>query len=646
VAAGLVFDRAGDGYLFGRVAVNGDAATRRGIFFRMSPPAEIKRRPEDNAIRRAFGVFRYSGRAVQLVWQTSPALTVALALLTLIAGILPAGVAYVGKLIVDGVVDAVQSGTAADREIAMWWVAAECGLVALLAGLRKGIEVCTSLLRARLGHRVNVMILEKALELELAQFEDSAFYDKLTQARREASRRPLALVQKTFGLVQNAVSLVSYGALLLQFSGWAVLVLAVAGLPAFFAEAKFSGQAFRLFRWRSPETRKQTYLEWVMARNDFAKEVKLLGLGPEMLDRYRRIFDTLYPEDRDLTLRRGGWGYLLGLLSTATFYGAYGWIVYEAIHGTLTLGEMTMYVLLFKQGQAAFSAILSAVGGMYEDNLYVSNLYSFLEHPRTGSLGTETTTGPGAPGVRFEDVWFTYPGADEPALAGVSFGIEPGQKLALVGHNGSGKTTLIKLLSGLYLPDAGRVYVDGREVREWAPAALRARIAVVFQDFVQYQFTVGENVGVGDVEHLDDGERQEAAAVKGMALPFISKLPGGMQTQLGRWFDDGRELSGGQWQKVALSRAFMRADARVLVLDEPTSAMDAEAEAELFDRIREVSGQQMAILISHRFSTVRMADRIIVLDGGKVIEQGTHESLMTDGGLYAHLFSLQAAGYA
>ncbi len=612
----------------------------------MSPPVE-QRQPSKppGPLRRALGVFAYSGRAVRLVWQTSPRLTIALALLTLLAGILPAAVAYVGKLIVDGVVLALETGAEADRMAALQWVAVEAGLVALLAGLRRGIEVCTSLLRALLGHRVNVLILEKALELELPQFEDSAFYDKLTQARREASRRPLALVQKTFGLVQNAISLISYGALLLQFSGWAVLVLAVAGLPAFIAEAKFSGQAFRLFRWRSPETRKQSYLEWVMARNDFAKEVKLLGLGPVMLERYRSIFATLYPEDRDLTLRRGGWGYVLGLLSTLTFYGAYGWIVYETVAGALTLGEMTMYVLLFKQGQAAFSAILSAIGGMYDDNLYVSNLYEFLELPRAGSTGIETEPGPERPGLRFEDVWFTYPGADEPALRGVDFSVEPGQKLALVGQNGSGKTTLIKLLCGLYLPERGRIWVDGREVREWDPAALRARIAVVFQDFVRYQFTVGENIGVGDVEHVEDDARQRAAAAKGMSLPFIEGLQAGMQTQLGRWFDDGRELSGGQWQKVALSRAFMRQDARVIVLDEPTSAMDAEAEAELFDRIREVSGDQMAILISHRFSTVRMADHIVVLDRGQVVEEGSHEALMQADGRYARLFTLQAAGY-
>ncbi|MCA9540353.1 MAG: ABC transporter ATP-binding protein [Myxococcales bacterium] len=612
----------------------------------MSPPPKSTTTPPDPApLRRAMGVFAYSGRAVRLVWQTSPPLTIALAVLTLLAGLLPAAVAYVGKLIVDGVVQAIASGAAADRTTALTYVAAECGLVALLSGLRRGIEVCTSILRARLGHRVNMLILQKALDLELPQFENSAFYDKLTRARQEASRRPLALVQKTFDLVRNGVSLISYGALLLQFSGFAVLVLALAGLPAFVAEARFAGQAFQLFRWRSPEARKQLYLEQLISRNNFAKEVKLFRLGPLLLDRYRAIFDRVFPEDRDLALKRSGWGFLLGLLATLTFYGAYAWIVYEAVQGNLTLGEMTMYVLLFKQGQSAFAAILTAIGGMYEDNLYVSNLYEFLELPRLAGDGTATTPGEAGPGVRFEDVWFTYPGATEPVLQGVNLTLVPGQKLALVGHNGSGKTTLIKLLCGLYRPDQGRVFVDGRELSEWEPEALRARISVVFQDFIKYQFTVGENIGAGDVDHLDDGDRQTTAARKGMALPFIEALPGGFGAQLGQWFDDGRELSGGQWQKVALSRAFMRADARVIVLDEPTSAMDAEAEATVFEHFRALSSNRIVILISHRFSTVRMADQIIVIQDGRIIEHGNHAELLRQQGHYAHLFSLQAAGY-
>ncbi len=594
---------------------------------------------------RFFGVFKYSRRGLELVWTTSRALTVALGALTLAAGVLPAAIAYVGKLIVDAVLAASALGLEADLGPALGWVGLELGLVAVLAAIQKGLSVCQSLLRAMLGHRVNVMILEKALTLDLRQFEDSEFYDKLTRARREASQRPLSLVNRTFGVIQNAISLVSYGWLLLQFSGWAVLVLVVAALPAFLAETRFSGQAFRLFTWRSPETRQQNYLEVVMAREDYAKEVKLLGLGPMLLDRYRAIYEKLFAEDRDLTLRRGLWGYLLGLLSTGAFYAAYGWIAVEAARGRITLGEMTMYLLVFKQGQSAFSAILQSIGGMVEDNLYLSNLYEYLEQPTPAPTGHALKGPTPGDGVRFEGVVFTYPGADEPAIKGVDFHLRPGEKLALVCENGSGKTTLIKLLTRLYTPDEGRILLDGLELSEWEPQALLARLGVIFQDFVRYQFKVGENIGVGQIEHMEEESRWKEAAVVGMADPFIAPMPEGYHTQLGRWFKGGRELSGGQWQKIPLSRAFMRQKADLLVLDEPTAAMDAEAEAQIFDHFREVTREQMTILISHRVSTVRMADRILVLNQGQIVERGSHEELMALGGRYAHLFALQAAGY-
>ncbi len=593
----------------------------------------------------ALNAFRYSGRALTLVWRTSPALTLAIAGLTLLLGVLPAAVAYVGKLIVDAVVLAAQTGLEADRDAALRWVLLEAGVVAALAAAQRGIDVCQQLLRALLGFQVNVMILEKAVTLDLPQFEDAEFYDKLTRARREASRRPLSLVQKTFGLLQSGVSLVSYGALLWGFSPWAVAALAVAGLPAFFVEAKFSGDAFRLFSWRAPETRKQAYLEMLMAREDYAKEVQTYGLAPLFLRRYRSIFDTLYPEDRALTLRRGFWGYVLGLLSTATFYGAYGWIAWATIAGRITLGDMTMYLLLFKQGQSAFSVALNSIGKMYEDNLYLSTLYDFLGQP-SARRGGGATQGPEPDaGVVFDDVSFTYPDAESPALSHVSMAIRPGEKLALVGANGSGKTTLIKLLTRLYEPTSGRILVDGLDAREWDGDALRERVAVVFQDYVRYQLTVGENVGMGDVPHMEEAPRLERAADKGMALPFIRDLDGGFEHQLGRWFHKGTELSGGQWQKIAMSRAFMREGADILVLDEPTSAMDAAAEQEVFERVRALTERQMAIIISHRFSTVRMADHIVVLQDGRIIEEGDHPSLMSDDGVYARLFTLQAQGY-
>ena len=331
-----------------------------------APPAT-----RNQQLKRGFmGVFAYSRRAMELVWSTNPKLTMALAGLTLIAGVLPAGIAWVGATIVDAVLSAIHAGgTDASRILVMQRVALEAGLVALLAGAQRCLSLSQSLLRAQLGQRVNVMILEKALTLQLTQFEDSEFYDKMTRARREASQRPLSLVMRSFGLLQNLISLFSYAALLVQFSVWALVILLGAGLPAFMAEAKFSGDAFRLFRWRSPETRMQLYLESVIAREDHAKEVKLFGLGPLLLDRYRQIFRKLYQEDRELTIRRDTWGFFLGLIGTAALYGAYAWIALNAIVTRITLGQMTMYLMLFRQGQSAVSASLSAVGGLYEDNL-------------------------------------------------------------------------------------------------------------------------------------------------------------------------------------------------------------------------------------------------------------------------------------
>jgi ATP-binding cassette subfamily B protein len=598
--------------------------------------------------RNIFGVFRYSRRAIELVWTTSRRLTMVLGAVTLLAGVLPAGIAWVGALIIDAIVAATRSyqdsGAAAWREV-FGLVALEGGLVAALAGCQRALSACQSLLRAQLGQRVNVMILEKALQLELAQFEDAEFYDKLTRARREASSRPLSLVTRTFGLGQNAVSLVSYGILLAQFSGWAVAVLLLAGLPSFLAEAKFSGDAFRLFRWRSPETRMQLYLETVLAREDHAKEVQLFALGPKLLDRYRAIFDRLYVEDRNLTLRRDSWGFGLGLIGTLTLYGAYAWVAVTTIVGRITLGQMTMYMMLFRQGQSAVSASLSAIGGMYEDNLYLSTLYDFLETPVPARRALAARGPQPADGIRFEAVSFTYPGAETPALSDIHLHIRPGESLALVGENGSGKTTLIKLLARLYSPTDGRILLDGMDLQDWDDEALRRRIGVIFQDFARYQLMVGENIGAGDVRHFEDEARWAEAAEKGMAAPFIATLPRGFGTQLGKWFREGRELSGGQWQKIALARAFMRSGADILVLDEPTAAMDAAAEAVIFEHFRALTSNRIAILISHRFSTVRMADQIVVIEAGRIIERGSHEDLIALDGHYARLFALQARGY-
>ena len=596
-------------------------------------------------LRQSLSLYQYCGRAVELVWTTDRRLTLAIAALTLFGGLLPGAIAYVGKLIVDSVVQANRSGLEIDRWHTLGYLAIEAGLVAVLAGSRQGQALCQALLRMLLGQKVNVLILEKALTLDMAHFEDSEFYDKMSSARRQASSRPLSLVGRTFGLVQEGLSLLTYGVLLLKFSVWAVLILVVAAIPAFIAETRFAGQAFRLFRWRAPETREQQYLETLIAREDSAMEVKLFQLGPTLLDRYKSTFDRLYGEDRDLTLRRGFWSYVLGLVSTSAFYAAYTWIVWAAIVGSISLGDLTLYLVVFRQGQTAVSSILSAISGLYEDSLYLSNLYEFLEQEIPEPQGDATQgTDPGD-GLRFEQVSFTYPGSATPVLQDVSLHLKPGEKLAIVGENGSGKTTLIKLLTRLYNPDSGRILLDGLDLREWDAVSLQRRIGVIFQNFVRYQFSVGENIGAGDVTHLDDERRWQIAADKGTASPVIATLPEQYHTRLGRWFKSGRELSGGQWQKVALSRAFMRSSADILVLDEPTSAMDAEAEVQVFDHFRAMTQDQMAILISHRFSTVRMADQILVLVDGQVQEQGTHEELVQADGRYARLFRLQAAGY-
>ena len=567
---------------------------------------------------------------------------------TLVTGVVPAAIASVGGLFVDAVANSLQqNGNAFSdfRQEVLIYVLIELLLVLLLTAAQRLNMLCQSILRALLGNKINVMILEKALTLELAQFQDSEFYDKLVRARREASSRPLSLIVKTFDLSRDVIALVTIGIFLFQFSAWASFLLLIAGVPAFAAENKFSGEAFRNQRRRSAERRMQVYLEMVLTREDGVKEVKLFQLGKHFLKRYIEIFNRIYREDRSLVLRKTAWGYIFGILASLSFYFAYGWVGFSAILGVITIGQMTMYIAQFRIGQNAVTSCLTAINGMYEDNLYLSNLTEFMTHDVPESSGSKLYGPDRLDGIRFEDVSFIYPGSEKPVLNRISAHIKPGESLAIVGENGSGKTTLIKLITRFYKPTSGRILLEGLDLEEWDIDELRKKTGVIFQDFNRYQLVVGENIGIGEIKDSHDKDRVREAAQKGMADSFIKDLPETYSTQLGSWFKHGKELSGGQWQKIALSRAFMRKSADILILDEPTAAIDAKAEAEIFSHFHELTDHRISIIISHRFSTVRMADHIIVLEKGQIAEEGSHQELIEKHGIYANFFELQAQGY-
>ncbi len=530
------------------------------------------------------GSFTHTPRTIRMVWGSSPGGTTALCFLTIAAALVPLAIAWVGKTIMDSVV----SG---NKDATLHYVLVELALVATQAIVQRGLGLLRSLIGARLSVDINVQIMEKALTLELRHFENAEFYDQLTKARREASSRPLSMVYETFQLLQNGLTLAGYIALLIRFSPWAVGGLVLAAIPATVAEMRFSQAAFRLRNWRSPDTRRLNYLEYVLANDNHAKEVKLFGLGPMFLSRYKELGEMFFREDRTLAVKRAVWAYALSLIATGAFYGCYVVMAVATAAGKLTLGNMTLYVVAFRQGQQAFQSILTAIGSMYEDNLYMSNLFQYFAIET--NTGAQLALPPAAvleeEGIRFEGVGFKYPGNDKWALEDLNVFIPRGQSLALVGHNGAGKTTFIKLLTRLYEPTVGRILLDGRDLRAWDPEKLRARIGVIFQDFNEYQLKVRENVGVGSVDHMEDELRLHRAVDRGGAKALIADLKGGLDAQLGRWFQDGAELSGGQWQKIALARAFMREEADILVLDEPTAALDAEAEHAVFERFRQLT---------------------------------------------------------
>lgn len=586
-------------------------------------------------------------RALALVWEADRVSALILAGLTLVQAALPAAMAWVGKLIIDAVVAASKTPSPEARELVLRYVSWELGLAVAALVMGRLALYAREVLRVNLGNRINEQLLEKALTLELKHFEDSNTYDVMQNARREAAVRPLSLAMAGVGVLKNLLTLGSFAVLLWSVSWWSVLVLIAAAVPSFVAETKLSKDAFRLYSWRAPEGRRLNYLEWILTRDSHVKEVKLFELGPLVLGRYRALFAKFLSEDRRLALKRLGFGVALGALSLGAFYVCYLLVAGRAANAEISVGDLTLYLAVFRQGQGAFEAVLSSVAGMYEDALFLSNLSLFLELPTAAekprSLPAKTL--PKGPHVlELDRVSFRYPGKEEWALHDVTLTLAPGEKLALVGENGAGKTTLIKLLLRLYEPTEGVIRYGGVDLRDMDVKDLRSRFGAVFQDFVRYQFIAAENIGLGDPAKVEDRKAIELAADAGGASAVVEALPQKYDTMLGGWFEKGHELSGGQWQKLAIARAFMR-DAEILILDEPTASIDAEAEVALFERFRALAKDRTAIIISHRFSTVRMADRIAVLEGGKVTELGSHQALVERGGRYAKLFTLQAQGY-
>lgn len=590
-------------------------------------------------------------RALKLVWETSPALTVLLGVATLGEAAIPAATAWAGKLVVDGLLKGLSSPGLGWSGIAPGLIfSASLALASLMLGtVSQGTQ---DTLRERLTYRVNNLILRKSLTMDLEFFETPAKQDMLQRATAEAGFRPVQVLQSTFSLIRGTITLVSIAALLVRFSVWVLLLLVVTGLPALYVQTRFSRESFALYSGRAPLWRKLMYYSMLLTQNWHVKEVKLFGLGKHLYGRYEEMSKRFARENTSLALRRNGASAGLRLLGLIGYYGAYVAVIAQALRGRLTIGDVTLYSGLLMQAPMIAGSLMYTMAGLYESNLFLGNLFAFLSaEPR---IRPGDGTGLAVPatlkqGVVFENVSFRYPGAGEDVLRDVSLAIRPGEKVAIVGENGAGKTTLIKLLTRLYEPTQGRITLEGHDLRDYEPESLHARVGVIFQDFVRYNLTARENIGFGQIDALDDLERIKAAASKSGADAMIQGLERGYEATLGRWFVEpgekaGVDLSLGQWQKVALARAFMR-DAPILVLDEPTASLDARAEYEVFLRFRELTADRAAILISHRFSTVRMADRIVVLESGRIVEQGTHEELMRAAGHYAALFNLQAQGY-
>lgn len=586
-------------------------------------------------------------RVLGLVWQTHRGFTAALGLITLVQSAIPAGQVWLAGQLLQAVVDGVQAGgnAAAVRQIV---ILAIIQFLLLASGslLQTLQNIAQQLLQDRTANRVQLLIMEHANKLDLGIFEDATFYDQLQQAQREAAFRPVGMVSGVFGLVRTLLTFLSMIALLIRLGPLLAIVALLAPIPAFIASTRYGWQGYQQMRRQSPERRLMAYLTTLLTTDTYNKEIKLFTLGDFFIDRYRTLAQKFILENQGLLIRRYLAAFAWGALTLLASGGTYLYVALLAVHGTINIAGLTVYTGAASQVQGNIQGLLSGLSSMYENTLYLNTLFDLLAF-------TPGIRAPEAPvpvshhftrGIEFRNVSYNYPGRDEPALRDVSFTIAPGETMALVGRNGAGKTTIVKLLTRLYDPDSGQILIDGVDIREYDPADLRREIGVIFQDYVTYFLSARENISVGRLEAGDDFARISDAAAQSGADSVVARLPLGYDTTLGKWFDQGHQLSGGEWQKIALARAFMR-DAQILILDEPTAALDAQAEYEIFARMKELTTGKTALFISHRFSTVRLADRIMVLEGGRIIELGTHDELLLKDGRYAELFNLQAASY-
>ncbi len=601
-----------------------------------------------NPIKDAAEALRNIPEAFKLVWNASKKHTLVNFGLIPLVGLLPAAQSWVGKMIVDKILLAIDLGSdvQAGIQIVLPYVLLEFALLLVSSLLNAFQSLSNNVLRSSLSKYVNTMIIDKSIKLDLQFYEDPVFYDNMQNARRRADSSALAIVSSISQVAQQFITLISLVALLIGFSPWLAVLVILAAVPNFLSNSRFAEMSFRAISHRAPETRLLNYIETLLTSNETVKEIKLFGLGESLKARFENLFTEFMDEDNAIARRNTfaslGWG----MVTNLAYYGSYIWVIIRTITKAITLGDMTMFLSVFRQSQRAVMSLLDSFSRLYENNLYLDNLLDFLKiepalvSPENGKVAPA----PILEGIHFQNVSFKYPGSDKYVLRNINLFIKPNESIALVGLNGAGKTTLIKLLTRLYDPTEGQITLDGVDLREYDMKSLHQRFGVIFQDFVRYQFSIKENIGFGQIEDLDNMERIKEAASKGGADEVVAPLAEGYETILGRRWNRGHELSGGQWQKIALSRAFMR-KAEVLILDEPTSALDAQAEYEIFLRFRELMEGRLAVLISHRFSTVRMADRIVVLENGRILELGSHEELMRHNQVYAHLFNLQAEGY-